>query len=142
MLADNDHFDTINDLRREDLDVLVEALSEFDGDAFCPSVVVDEDIAVVSADEFLYGLIRSHDGFGFAETYGRGDIHTRTKQVLAVGNDHFDLEGVAGAKIAIAIFGTFLLSNFQGTVRITRAFLFKLSSRNVVIFLLFKLHFI
>ena len=97
VLADGDHFYTGNDLRRDDLDLLVKTLTEFYGYAFRTTVVIDEDIAVIGTDKFLYCLVRRYDRIGFAQAERGRDIHTRTQEVLAVGDDDLHLEGMAGS---------------------------------------------
>ena len=95
MLAGGDHFDAVDDFGRDNLDILVKALTEFDRDTFGTSVVVDEDITVVSADEFLNSLIGSDNRFRLTQADGGGDVHTRTEEVLAVWHDDLHLESVA-----------------------------------------------
>ena len=94
MLAGGDHFNAGNDLRSDDLYILVKTLAEGDGYTFSAAVLDDEDITVVGTDEFLHRLVRHDKGVRFAQTDGGGDVHTRAKEVLAIRDDDLTLEGM------------------------------------------------
>ena len=94
MLTGGDEFYAVNDLRCDDLDVLIETLTEGHSYTFSISVLVEEDITVVRSNEFLHCLIRSYDSFLLTQTDLGRYIHTRTQQLTAVRNDDLALEGV------------------------------------------------
>ena len=96
MLAGSDELDALFDFRSDDLNVLIEALSESNSHTFSATVLYDEYITIVSSDEFLYALVRHHDGIRFAQTDIRRYVHTRTKEILGIRDDNLTLESVAG----------------------------------------------
>ena len=94
VLANNHHLYAIYDLRRDNLDILVKALTQFYAYTFGTTVLVNKYIAVIRADEFLHRLIRDDEGVRFAQTDGRRHVHTRTQEVPGVRDDDLALEGM------------------------------------------------
>ena len=65
VLTDGYQLYAIDDFGRDDFYLLVETLSEFYGYTFRATVLIDEHVSVIGADEFLYRLIRRNNGLDF-----------------------------------------------------------------------------
>ena len=94
MLTDRHHLYTGHDLRRDELDLLVKALTELYRHTFSATVLVQEYIAIISSHQFLYRLIRSNDHVGLTQTDSCRHIHTRAQQILRIRDHDLRLEGM------------------------------------------------